>query len=328
MAKKVKFNVKNIVSIILAALVTVGVIAGIVAIANPPETKTISSTVFRVGGLNVNGEYIETKESIYTKDLIECQGLEIEPDFESNVEYQVFYYDYEQAFIRSTDKMTDSYEKDEDAAVYCRIVILPIPEEDEEVKIYFWEVIGIANNLKITVNRVQDFSEITVSGPVFETIATDYTPVSSHSLNKSSSAPFMYTDTTLFRSSRVYKIGVPVGTIADPTADNVLTVYVVEKDGDIYKSVSEHTLTIAANTYETTDIYEWVYFDCDIEVGKNQTLAFTNVNGTDTIRWTYVANQNINDKYLCTNLIFTTPTVKTLNIYFDIYTERSVVDLK
>ncbi len=323
MAKKVKFNVKNIVSIILAALVLVGVIAGIVAIANPPETKTISSTVFRVGGLNVNGEYIKTKESIYTKDLIECQGLEIEPEFESNVEYQVFYYDYEKDFIRSTDVMTDSYEKDEDMAVYCRVVISPIPEEDEEVKIYFWEVVGIANNLNITVNRKQDLSEMTVSGPVFETITTDYTPKSGDYLVVASNAPFMYTDTTLFSSSRVYRIGVAVGTIKDPTVDNTMTIYVIEKDGEVYKSISEHKLTIAANTYETTDVYEWVYFDCDIEVGKNQTLAFAKSN--DTIRWIYTSSGA--EKYHAMNKLFTAPGVSAY-IYFDIHIERNLADMK
>ena len=328
MAKKIKIKAKDIVAIVLAILTFLGVVAGIVALSNPPEKKQVSLTVFSVGGLNVNGEYIETKESIYTKDLIECQGLEIEPDFESNVEYQVFYYDYEKSFIRSTDLMIEPYKKDEDTAVYCRIVIFPIPEEDEEIKIYFWEVIGIANDLKIMVNRKQDVSGITVSGPVFETIATDYIPTSTDQLSQWSSAPYMYKDTTLFCSSRVYKIGVPVGTIVDPTLDNVFTVYVVEKNGEWYFPVSEHTLTIKANTYETTDVYEWVYFDCDIKVGINQTLAFLNANGTDTIVFA-VKYQNLNAKYLNVNHIFSSSIREpNLDIYFDVHIERSIAEVK
>ena len=157
---------------IISGILLVAIIAGVLALAGSflgKDTKTISSTEFSVGGINTQGNYVESKTSIYTKDMFECQGLSIEPDFEATGTYQVFYYDSQKNFIDSTIK----YNSDEGVykkgntfgeAKYARIMITPdVPTDDdgkevEDFKIRFYEVVGYANDYNITVDKKQNFS--------------------------------------------------------------------------------------------------------------------------------------------------------------------------
>ena len=89
---KRKNQVKSIATAVISIALVVAVIAGL-GVLFTRETKRVSPTVFSVGGMNANGEYVNVTNSIYTKDFIECDGLVIEPDFEAQGSYQVFYYD-------------------------------------------------------------------------------------------------------------------------------------------------------------------------------------------------------------------------------------------
>ena len=161
-------NWKNILIISLALVLGIGAIAGVSSLIKNEKT-TLSSLEFKRGALNDLGFYIESDTSIYTKDLIECQGLEIEPDFETIGEYQVFYYDSNKQFLGKTDKInsqTDGvYVKGETYGIakYCRIVITPDAPKDEDghviedYKIKFYEVAGIANKFTISVDKEQDY---------------------------------------------------------------------------------------------------------------------------------------------------------------------------
>ena len=164
---KLKKSWKNIVSIALACLTLAGAIVGISVIAKKAkeDTKEISPT-FYVGAIDASGNYMESDTSIYTKNLFECDGLSIEPDFEATGTYQVFYYDSQKNFIESTEPMNayDGVYNKEDTvfgAFYCRVMITPDAPLDEDglavkdFKIRFYEVIKYANAYKILVNKVQ-----------------------------------------------------------------------------------------------------------------------------------------------------------------------------
>ena len=164
------------VDVLIVILVSALMIGGIAAItkAAKEDKKTISSTEFKRGALDANGLYVESDTSIYTKDLIECVGLEIEPDFEVSGDYQVFYYGTDKSFIGASalmDAQTDGvYIKGNEypLAKYCRIVISPAAPEDEDGdveedwKIKFYEVAGFADDYTIRVDKKQkiDYSKI------------------------------------------------------------------------------------------------------------------------------------------------------------------------
>lgn len=173
---------------IISGIVLVALIAGVLALAVSwlgKDTKSISSTEFAVGAINAEGVYVKNDQSIYTKDLIECQGLSIEPDFEATGTYQVFYYGEDKNFIGATDPINAEdgvYNKASTfpLAKYCRIMITPdIPTDEdgyveEDFKIRFYEVAGYANDYNITVDKKQTFNEVTSNLWVkSETMGTD-----------------------------------------------------------------------------------------------------------------------------------------------------------
>lgn len=153
-----KFNWKGLVAAILTCGVIVGAVAGVVTIFNN-DTKTISPGVFSVGSLDENGEYVKSEKTLYTKEAFECVGLRVEQNFDSNITYDVYYYDHDERFIESKLGLTGVYDEDYPLACLARIVIHPeIPDDVDldDFKIRFWEVRGIANDLKITVNKNQE----------------------------------------------------------------------------------------------------------------------------------------------------------------------------
>ena len=156
---------------IISGIVLVALVAGVLALAVSllgKDTKSIGSGKFDVGAINAEGVYVKNDRSIYTKDLIECQGLSIEPDFEATGTYQVFYYGANKNFIGSTEVMNAEdgvYNKGTTfpLAKYCRIMITPdVPldedgNEEENFKIRFYQVAGYANDYNITVNKKQNY---------------------------------------------------------------------------------------------------------------------------------------------------------------------------
>lgn len=153
---KVRINWKSILYIALALLLCAGIGFGIYKIVDKTTTTEIRASAFSIGGLNANGKYKETKESIYTKDAFECQGLTITPKFESMVSYEVFFYNEDGEFLSNTGRMTTKYNTVPAFAKYARIVITPL--EDEEISLL--ETNKYAKQLTIVVNKVQKFVSV------------------------------------------------------------------------------------------------------------------------------------------------------------------------
>ena len=161
MARKIKFktNWKKILCAILAVILCITVIGGIAALAKD-ETKSISSTEFTRGALDENGKYVETDQSIYTEEAFGCIGLRVQPDFEANSTFDVYYYDYNGKFIEAKLGLTEIYDEDFPLAKTARLVIHPeIPEDvdEDDFKISFWEVSFIARKYDITVSKKQNY---------------------------------------------------------------------------------------------------------------------------------------------------------------------------
>ena len=161
--RKIKW--KSLISAGLALLLCVGAIVGVTSISGK-DTNTVSAMSFKVGAIGENGGYVKSETSIYTKDMFECQGLTIEPDFEATGTYQVFFYGEDKAFIGATDVMdasVDTYVKGDEfpGAKYARVMITPeIPTDDdgvavEDFKIGSFDVMGYASDYTISVAKDQ-----------------------------------------------------------------------------------------------------------------------------------------------------------------------------
>ena len=146
---------KNILSIGLAVLVLFGAVGAVASFATNDNKP--AGAVFKVGGLDpVTGKYVKTDKTIYTENAIDAYGLRVEPDFESTVTYDIYYYDNEDKLLTVVDGQTEIYDEDFEVAEKCRIVIHPeIPEDvkEKDFKIHFWDVAKYASMLKITVSK-------------------------------------------------------------------------------------------------------------------------------------------------------------------------------
>ena len=162
MAKFRKGKAKRIVAGVLACVLGVGAIAGISALVSSKaddDGKVKVNPSYSIGGLDENGKYVESDATLYTKDAFECQGLSIKPNFDSNVKYQIFFYDEIGSFIESSDVLSASYNEDVPKnASHARLEITPVwsddvKEKDQVIKWYNkhqWE-----KSLEIRVDKEQ-----------------------------------------------------------------------------------------------------------------------------------------------------------------------------
>lgn len=153
---RIKMNrkVKRILSIVLGLALLFGAVALVVNLVKPKdnELKEIHPT-FEVGGLDENGEYVDTKESIYTKKVIEYNELKVSIDFDANIQYQLFYYDEDDKFVSASEVFTKGHNEESEETKYVRVLITPVyadDVEDEEKEIKWHEVFGYANQLTIS----------------------------------------------------------------------------------------------------------------------------------------------------------------------------------
>lgn len=157
---------KKIISVILLVATFTALGYGTIKIFGN-KTKSVSSFAFDVGGLGeADGKHVERKDTIYTKEAIECQGLSVSPEFDSKVKYQIFWYNEDEIYFGHTEisdkKLTSNIPE---CARYCRIMILPnkLDENGKEIKdfkIKFYEVAGYANDLEIKVNKKQEYTPV------------------------------------------------------------------------------------------------------------------------------------------------------------------------
>lgn len=154
--KKIKFNkkTKNILTWVLGGCLLFGAIFGIMSLFNKAEAKTQSITPsYAVGSLNATtGKYVDSKGSIYTKNAFDCNGLKTTLDFDNNIKYQLFFYDFDENFLSASNILTENF-KDEVpfTAKSCRIVITP----NEDDNINFFEISKYSKQLKIEVANEQ-----------------------------------------------------------------------------------------------------------------------------------------------------------------------------
>lgn len=161
-----RINLKKIIAIVLAGLLLIGAFGAIVTFAKN-DTRSIGAGNFSVGTLSeTDGLYVKDDTAIYTKNAIECQGLRIKPEFDSNVTFQIFWYNEDELYIDCTEKTTLPSAQFVDGvpvlAKYCRIVIYPsqLDEEGNQIKDFkvgFFDIRKIVKNLNITVNKKQEY---------------------------------------------------------------------------------------------------------------------------------------------------------------------------
>lgn len=190
---------KNILSIGLAVLVLFGAVGAVAAFATN-DMKTITP-VFAIGSIDpATGEYVEDDISIYTKDAFPCGALRVEPDFDFDGTYDIFYYSADHFLVGKITDKTGVYDMNEMGQVgeYARIVIHPTEPADyddnkgkDPWKINWYDIFKYSSKVTIKVGKdgfeyrdfinlwevsgvLTDVSHYSSDGTVSETLIEDY----------------------------------------------------------------------------------------------------------------------------------------------------------
>ena len=131
--------------------------AFIFGIFNRPSESTDEVGLFGwgIGNVDENGKVIESKKSIYTKDLQLVSGLKITLDDEATITYKVAFYDEDKNYISVTDSLDDNYDSAStpETAKYFRIIVTPPQIDGEDVKINAFTVNKYAKQLEVIYNK-------------------------------------------------------------------------------------------------------------------------------------------------------------------------------
>lgn len=162
MKRKTKDLITKIVSVALVVATVVGIgalIGHFVSNKADEDGRVVINPSYEIGGLTAYGKYEETKESIYTKEAFKCDGLIIEPEFDSTITYQVFFYDGLGNFVDSSASLEGYYtEEIPTGSSYARIVITPKWDKDtkdDDKKINIFQVNKYAKQLTVKVYAEQ-----------------------------------------------------------------------------------------------------------------------------------------------------------------------------
>ena len=164
---RISRKTKNLLTKIFSIVLAVGTLIGAVALVNHFVSNKADDNglvevnpKFEVGGLTEYGKYLETKESIYTKEAFECQGLNVSMEFDSTISYQLFFYDKYGDFLYSSSELeTDFKDTLSQNVSHARIVITPIWEDDvkdDDKEIKWHQVNKYAKQLTIKVADEQE----------------------------------------------------------------------------------------------------------------------------------------------------------------------------
>ena len=116
--------------------------------------KTIYPS-YSVGAISkTTGAFTDDEAAIYTKDIIECTGIKLSADFDSDIKYTVHLYDEDDKWIRCVENeglnLTLEELDAESTAIHgVRIVIYP--QSDENEKVSFLEKSTYANQLTVKI---------------------------------------------------------------------------------------------------------------------------------------------------------------------------------
>lgn len=125
---------------IVLALLAVVACSALVSklVADDDGYKTIHPG-YSIGAISkTTGDFTEDECAIYTKDIIECTGIQIAADFDSNIKYTVHLYDEDGKWIRSVENeglnlTLEGLDAEETPVHGVRIVIYPQADENEKV---------------------------------------------------------------------------------------------------------------------------------------------------------------------------------------------------
>ena len=162
---RISKKTKTLITNVLIVLAIVAALVFVPALFSSDDTGYDKINVsYVVGGITATGDWDKDEEcALYTKNAIECTGFKLTADFDSNIEYEVHYYDEHDKWISSVKSSELQLEVAAgdmpENATAIRIVIRPLDDEDN--KIGFFETSKYAGQLTVQITTEEVESDAT-----------------------------------------------------------------------------------------------------------------------------------------------------------------------
>ncbi len=145
------------VAIIVLAVVVIGFLPSLFSGNGDSDFDKINVS-YEVGGLTESGDWDEDEEcALYTKDLIECTGVELCAEFDSNISYEVHFYKEDGTWISKTANQGLQLTVDEmpEDAFGIRIVIRPLDDDNDKISLFEKYTYASQLTVKIRTEEVE-----------------------------------------------------------------------------------------------------------------------------------------------------------------------------
>lgn len=150
-SNKTKNILKKVGAIVLAAALAIGGITLVTSLVERSKEDFKETRLsYDIGGITADGSYDkDAKNAIYTNKAIECTGIHLEADFDSDITFEVHFYDEEGKWLsmQQNDGLKLLVDEMPEGAVAVRVVIRPA--DDDEVGII--EKYTYANQLTVKI---------------------------------------------------------------------------------------------------------------------------------------------------------------------------------
>ena len=156
MTEKKKNKLKTWLMIGAIALCVIMLIGVFVKLGNMETTRKLDATNYAVGTISTtDGKINESRQNIYTKDLLKVEDISITLDEDATISYKVFFYDEDKAFIDATSSLTADFDASDisSGAEYCRVVITPAQVDGENVNINAFNMTRYTSQINIVVAK-------------------------------------------------------------------------------------------------------------------------------------------------------------------------------
>lgn len=152
---------KDLLIKIVSAVAIVAAVIGCVSLVTQLTKEAASDyktfkPAYSIGAIDdVTGKKSDNECALYTPDIIECTGIELYADFDSDIDYCVYYYDENDAYISCTpnEALNLKIEEFPEGTVGVRIAIYP--NNDSNDKIGIFERGTYANQLTVKITTVE-----------------------------------------------------------------------------------------------------------------------------------------------------------------------------
>lgn len=156
MTKTKKEKAKWWLTIGAVVLSVVALVSAIIGLTKNITTTKLGSTDYAIGSVDSTGKVIDSKKSVYSKDLNTTDNLTIDIDEDTvTITYKVAYYDENEKFVSMTEALSSDLDTTSipSTAEYFRVIITPNQVDGEDVTLNIFNMSKYTSQIEVNFDK-------------------------------------------------------------------------------------------------------------------------------------------------------------------------------